>query len=81
MDQGSLHFQSDGYFWEILGWRLPLPAWLTPGKTFLWHHNDSPDCFNIRIEIRHPLLGLSFLQVGAFQAVPAQASSARANAR
>lgn len=28
--------------------------------------------FNIRIEIRHPILGLSFLQMGAFQAVPAQ---------
>ncbi len=31
---GHLHFTSDGYFWRILGWRLPLPGILTPGKTF-----------------------------------------------
>ncbi|WP_317201546.1 DUF4166 domain-containing protein [Janthinobacterium sp.] len=64
---GNLHFSSDGYFWDILGWRLPLPGVLTPGKTFLCHRNDSPGQFNIRIEIRHCLFGTTFTQAGVFQ--------------
>jgi len=68
-ENGSLHFQSDGYFWQLFGWRIPLPGLLTPGKTFLWHHNESPGRFNIRIEIRHCLMGTTFTQVGAFQEV------------
>lgn len=66
---GSLHFQSDGYFWDVLGWRIPLPGLFTPGKTFLWHHNETPERFNIRIEIRHWLMGTTFTQVGVFEEV------------
>jgi hypothetical protein len=66
VENGNLHFTSDGYFWEILGVRIPLPDILTPGKTFLCHRNDSPSQFNIRIEIRHSLFGTTFTQVGAF---------------
>ncbi len=40
---GNLYFESDGYFWEIFGIRLPLPGLLTPGKTFLCHRNQSPE--------------------------------------
>lgn len=65
--EGNLHFSSDGYFWDILGWRLPLPGVLTPGKTFLCHCNDSPGQFNIRIEIRHCLFGTTFTQAGVFE--------------
>lgn len=64
---GNLHFRSDGYFWEVLGWRMPLPGWLTPGQTDLSHCNDSPTQFNIRIEIRHALFGITFKQVGVFR--------------
>jgi len=39
---GNLHFTSDGYFWDLLGWRIPLPGVLTPGKTFLRHCNERP---------------------------------------
>jgi hypothetical protein len=67
VDQGSLHFTSDGYFWDVLGWRIPVPGLLTPGKTYLWHHNEAPNRFNIRIEIRHALFGTMFTQVGVFQ--------------
>jgi hypothetical protein len=31
---GNLHFESDGYFWEVFGIRIPLPSLITPGKTF-----------------------------------------------
>lgn len=65
----SLHFQSGHYFWQVAGRRLRLPYWLTPGKTYLWHHNETPERFNIRIEIRHRLFGLMFRQVGVFEEV------------
>lgn len=64
--EGNLYFTSDGYFWEVLGWRVPLPGLFTPGKTFLCHCNDNPNQFNIRIEIIHCLFGKSFTQVGVF---------------
>ncbi|MES2068824.1 MAG: DUF4166 domain-containing protein [Pseudomonadota bacterium] len=66
---GNLYFTSDGYFWDILGFRIPLPDILTPGKTYLCHRNDSPDHFNIRIEIKHGLFGTTFTQAGAFHEI------------
>ena len=68
---GNLHFESDGYFWEILGVRIPLPGLLTPGKTFLCHRNNNANQFDIRIEIRHPLFGTTFTQAGVFSEVAA----------
>jgi hypothetical protein len=64
--EGNLHFTSDGYFWDILGWRIPLPGIVTPGKTYLRHCNEAPNRFNIRIEIRHALFGTTFVQAGVF---------------
>ncbi len=66
---GNLHFESDGYFWELFGWRMPLPDLLTPGKTFLCHRNNSANQFDIRIEIRHALFGTTFTQAGVFREV------------
>ena len=68
---GNLHFESDGYFWEVFGVRIPLPSVLTPGKTFLRHRNQSPEQFDIRIDIRHPWFGTTFTQVGVFREVSA----------
>lgn len=64
---GNLHFESNGYFWEILGVRIPLPGLLTPGRTFLCHRNNSAHQFDIRIEIRHALFGTTFTQAGVFR--------------
>lgn len=66
---GNLHFESDGYFWDVLGVRLPLPGLLTPGKTYLCHRNNSANQFDIRIEIRHALFGTTFTQAGVFREV------------
>ncbi|SHN43340.1 protein of unknown function [Duganella sacchari] len=66
---GNLHFESDGYFWELFGVRVPLPDVLTPGKTFLCHRNNSSNQFDIRIEIRHLLFGTTFTQAGVFREV------------
>lgn len=64
---GNLHFESDGYFWEVFGVRIPLPGLLTPGKTFLCHRNNHANQFDIRIEIRHALFGTTFTQAGVFR--------------
>ena len=69
VQDGCLHFASDGYFWQIFGWRIPLPHLFTPGKTLLWHRNKSPTEFEIRIEIRHQLFGLAFTQAGFFHEI------------
>lgn len=66
---GNLHFESDGYFWDVLGVRLPLPGLLTPGKTYLCHRNNHANQFDIRIEIRHALFGTTFTQAGVFREV------------
>lgn len=68
---GNLHFESDGYFWQVLGVRIPLPGVLTPGKTFLCHRNNGANQFDIRIEIRHALFGTTFTQAGVFREVTA----------
>jgi hypothetical protein len=68
---GNLHFESDGYFWEVFGVRIPLPGLLTPGKTFLCHRNNNANQFDIRIEIRHALFGTTFTQAGVFREVTA----------
>lgn len=67
--EGNLYFTSDGYFFDLFGWLMPLPGVLTPGKTFLCHCNDNPDQFNIRIEIKHCLFGTTFTQVGVFHEI------------
>ncbi len=74
VEDGNLHFTSDGYFWDVFGLRIPLPGILTPGKTFLCHQNNNVDEFNIRIEIKHCLFGKTFTQVGKFKEVKTKES-------
>jgi hypothetical protein len=76
---GNLYFTSDGYFLDVLGFRIPLPGILTPGKTFLCHQNDSPSQFNIRIEIVHCLFGTTFTQVGVFHEIQSDESVLKIN--
>ena len=73
--EGNLYFTSDGYFWDVLGYRIPIPGVFTPGKTYLCHRNDNPEQFNIRIEIKHALLGRTFTQVGVFKEIHPEVAS------
>ncbi|MFZ6735564.1 DUF4166 domain-containing protein [Undibacterium sp. Ji42W] len=73
--EGNLYFTSDGYFWDVLGYRIPLPGIFTPGKTYLCHRNDNPEQFNIRIEIKHALFGRTFTQVGVFKEIHPEVAS------
>ncbi len=69
VEGGNLHFTSDGYFWNMKLFRMPIPSILTPGTTFLSHRNEDPSRFSIRIEIRHCLFGRTFWQAGVFQEI------------
>jgi hypothetical protein len=71
VEDGNLHFTSDGYFWHIGPWRMPLPDVLTPGQTFLRHRNNGANAFDIRIEIRHKWFGTTFTQAGVFREIAA----------
>ncbi len=73
--EGNLYFTSDGYFWDVLGYRIPIPGIFTPGKTYLCHRNDNPEQFNIRIEIKHALFGRTFTQVGVFKEIHPEVAS------
>jgi hypothetical protein len=77
VQEGNLHFTSDGYFWEIMGYRIPIPGFFTPGKTYLVHRNEGPERFSIRIEIRHCLFGTTFTQAGEFREIKKSIASPR----
>ncbi len=63
---GALVFESRGYFLQFGCFRLPLPAWATPGTCRVTHTSLSPQVFRFTLEMRHPLLGLTFQQRGMF---------------
>ncbi len=66
---GNLHFESDGYFWDIGLFRIPLPGIFSPGKTFLTHFNEGENQFRIRIDIIHVLFGKMYTQAGVFREI------------
>jgi len=66
---GNLHFQSDGYFWDIGICRIPLPDILSPGHTYLTHINEGENQFRIRIDITHKIFGKMFVQAGVFHEI------------
>ncbi len=67
--EGNLHFQSDGYFWDIGLCRIPIPDIFSPGKTYLTHRNKSPEEFEIRIDIEQKIFGKMFVQAGVFREI------------
>jgi hypothetical protein len=64
--KGALVFQSRGYFLQFGRFRLPLPAWATPGTCRVTHTSFSPHVFRFTLEMCHPLLGITFQQRGIF---------------
>lgn len=63
----ELHFKSYLYFCELLGVRIPLPDWLTPGQTHVIHRDLGEGDFVFQINMRHTLLGETFYQEGVFR--------------
>lgn len=65
-DQGALVFQSRSYFFDLFGWHLPVPAWMTPGTCRVEHHNLGPGRFRFTLVMDHPRWGRCFEQTGVF---------------
>ena len=66
-EAGRLCFRSRRYFLELLGRRLALPDWLTPGETLVQHSDEPAGRFRFTMAIRHRLFGEIFFQDGVFE--------------
>lgn len=64
---GDLHFESYRYFWSCFGWLMPLPHWLSPGKTHVIHKDLGSGNFMFTISMVHRQLGETFFQQGIFR--------------
>jgi hypothetical protein len=67
VDDGALVFRSDGYFLQILGRRLRLPGWLSPGVMTVTHGECGNGRFIFTLEVRHPRFGQLIRQSAAFR--------------
>src|SRR3954447_4947532 len=66
-EPSALIFRAAHYFVEFAGFRLRLPAWLTPGSLCVTHAELGDGRFLFRLEIIHPRLGRLICQTAAFQ--------------
>jgi len=62
----ALEFRSTGYFWRLLGIRIPLPARWLPGQTLVTHRDEGAGRFRFTLVIQHPLFGRVVHQDGVF---------------
>ena len=65
-ENGELHFMSTRFFWKFIKWYVPLPHWLSPGKTHVIHQDLGGGEFRFTITMDHSLLGQTFYQTGVF---------------
>ena len=63
----ALIFRSAGYFLQLFGRRLPLPAWLAPGALTVTHGALADGWFTFTLELRHPRFGALIRQTAAFR--------------
>jgi Domain of unknown function (DUF4166) len=66
---GALVFRSKNYFVRLLGRRLLLPAWLTPGTLYVTHAELPDGKFSFTLQIFHPRFGLLIRQMAVFREV------------
>jgi len=64
---GALVFRSDSYFLRLLGLRLRLPRWLTPGTLSVTHAELAEGEFAYTLELTHPRLGTLVHQFACFR--------------
>jgi len=63
---GALIFASTNYFIRWGKLRLPIPLWLTPGRTLVEHIDERNGKFRFRLTMTHPLFGRTIYQDGVF---------------
>jgi hypothetical protein len=66
-EQGALHFRSTRFFVALGRRRLTWPLLLSPGRMLVLHEAGPDRSFRFRLEVRHPVFGLTFLQDGLFR--------------
>jgi len=67
VSDGALVFRGDSYFVQVLGLRLRLPRWLTPGRLRVTHAELSAGEFCYTLALTHPRLGTLVHQVAWFR--------------
>jgi uncharacterized protein DUF4166 len=63
----ALIFRAAGYFLQVLGRRLALPRWASPGALSVTHAELGDGRFLFELELIHPRLGLLVRQTTAFR--------------
>jgi hypothetical protein len=64
---GALVFRSAGYFLQVLGRRLALPAWLGPGALSVIHGELGDGAFSFTLGLVHPRFGVLIHQTATFR--------------
>ena len=62
----ALLFKSDHYFLSMLGLRIRIPGWLTPGRVTVGHHERGNGRFAFTLSLVHPWLGVLIHQKVVF---------------
>lgn len=57
VEERSLVFRSRHYFFEVLGVRLELPTWMTPGDLSVTHTELGDGRFSFTLDLSHPAFG------------------------
>ena len=65
-ENGVLVFESLGYYFDVFGLRLPLPAFFSPGRTRVEHVDLGNGWFRFTLIVVHPWFGDMFFQSGRF---------------
>lgn len=68
----ALIFESAGYFLRLGGWRVRLPAFVSPGHVTVTHAYVTEHSFRFTLSLDHPLLGAMIEQSGVFQEAKVQ---------
>ncbi len=63
----ALVFRSAEYFWRCGRVRVPLPAWLTPGRIEVVHREERAGRFSFTLSVVHPWFGRIVHQVAFFR--------------
>jgi hypothetical protein len=65
--ESALVFRSAGYFVQVLGRRIPLPRWLTPGALTVTHGELPDGWFSFTLDLVHPRFGALIRQAAVFR--------------
>lgn len=69
VEGAALVFTSRSFFLAVGAggrWRVPIPAWLTPGRCRVEHRAVDAERFRFTLTMTHPLWGTTFRQSGLF---------------